>query len=156
MLRRTLNARSWVGVGSVCKRNGNPDQIEDILLAIKALRPDLRLHGFGINFHALQSPTVRELLHSSDSIVSHSIGLEFRRSEKRHVASLQRLLAEPSWRQNSFEQAAALTTYNQRLTRTVTVLGQHLNKCERITQPGFVGVVSEIGETIESFETSVG
>jgi hypothetical protein len=38
----------WVGVGSVCKRNGNPDQIEDILLAIKAERPDLQLHGFGI------------------------------------------------------------------------------------------------------------
>jgi hypothetical protein len=28
----------WVGVGIVCKRNGDPDQIEDILLAIKAPR----------------------------------------------------------------------------------------------------------------------
>jgi uncharacterized protein (DUF885 family) len=58
--------------------------------------------------------------------------------------------ADSTWRQNNFEQAAALTTYNQRLTRTVTVLGQHLNKCERITQPGFAGIVFEIGETIES------
>ena len=36
-----LTPGQWVGVGSVCKRNGNPDQIEDILLAIKAQRPDL-------------------------------------------------------------------------------------------------------------------
>jgi hypothetical protein len=63
-----LTPGQWVGVGSVCKRNGNPDRIEDILLAIKARRPDLRLHGFGIKFHALQSPTVRELLYSSDSM----------------------------------------------------------------------------------------
>jgi len=26
-----LTPGQWVGVGSVCKRNGNPDQIEDIL-----------------------------------------------------------------------------------------------------------------------------
>jgi hypothetical protein len=65
-------------------------------------------------------------------------------------ASLQRLPAETSWRQNNYEQAAALTTYNQRLTRTVTVLGQHLNKRKRVTQPGFAMVVAEIGETIES------
>jgi hypothetical protein len=63
-----LTPGQWVGVGSVCKRNGNPDQIEDILLAIKTQRPDLRLHGFGIKFHALQSPTVRQLLYSSDSM----------------------------------------------------------------------------------------
>jgi hypothetical protein len=63
-----LTPGQWVGVGSVCKRNGNPDQIEDILLAIKTRCPDLRPRGFGIKFHALQSPTVRELLYSSDSM----------------------------------------------------------------------------------------
>lgn len=57
-----------VGVGSVCKRNGNPDQIEDVLLAIKTHRPDLRLHGFGLKMEALKSGTVRALLHSSDSM----------------------------------------------------------------------------------------
>jgi hypothetical protein len=36
----------WVGVGSVCKRQGDPTAIEDLLLAIKEVRPDLRLHGF--------------------------------------------------------------------------------------------------------------
>jgi hypothetical protein len=43
-----LTPGQWVGVGSVCKRNGNPDQIEDILLAIKARRSDLRLHRAGV------------------------------------------------------------------------------------------------------------
>jgi hypothetical protein len=58
----------WVGVGSVCKRNGNPSAIEDVLLAIHQSRPDLRLHGFGIKLSALESPTVRALLYSSDSM----------------------------------------------------------------------------------------
>jgi hypothetical protein len=63
-----LKHGQWVGVGSVCKRNGNPDQIEDVLLAIKAHQPDLRLHGFGLKMEALKSGTVRALLHSSDSM----------------------------------------------------------------------------------------
>jgi hypothetical protein len=59
---------AWVGVGSVCKRNGNPGAIEDVLLAIKAERPDLRLHGFGLKTTALNSRLVRSLLHSADSM----------------------------------------------------------------------------------------
>jgi len=38
----------WVGVGSVCKRNANVASVEDILSAIKGVRPDLRLHGFWV------------------------------------------------------------------------------------------------------------
>src|SRR4051794_32040540 len=38
----------WVGVGSVCRRNGNPAAIEAVLRAIKTERPDLRLHGVGL------------------------------------------------------------------------------------------------------------
>jgi hypothetical protein len=41
-----LTPGMWVGVGSVCKRQGNAAVIEDLLLAIKGVRPDLRLHGF--------------------------------------------------------------------------------------------------------------
>lgn len=41
-----LEPMAWVGVGSICKRNGNPRAIENVLLAIKEERPDLRLHGF--------------------------------------------------------------------------------------------------------------
>jgi hypothetical protein len=59
---------AWVGVGSVCKRNRDPSQIEQVLLAIRDVRPDLRLHGFGIKITALQSSVVREFLHSADSM----------------------------------------------------------------------------------------
>jgi hypothetical protein len=59
---------AWVGVGSVCKRNGSPAAIEAVLLAIKRERPDLRLHGFGLKSTALSSRLVRELLHTADSM----------------------------------------------------------------------------------------
>ena len=75
---------------------------------------------------------------------------EAERANSQTAASLQRLFTEPAGRRNNFEQAAALATYNQRLTRTATVLGQHLDKRERITQPGFARIVAEIGGSIES------
>lgn len=59
---------AWVGVGSICKRNGDPKAIEDVLFNIKKYRPDLRLHGFGIKITALGSTVVRSLLHSADSM----------------------------------------------------------------------------------------
>lgn len=58
----------WVGVGSVCKRNGDPRAIERVLFAIKQARPDLRLHGFGIKTTALSSSLVTELLYTADSM----------------------------------------------------------------------------------------
>ena len=59
---------AWVGVGSVCKRNGDPMAIEDVLIAIFIHRPDLRLHGFGVKTTALRSKLVRDLLHTADSM----------------------------------------------------------------------------------------
>lgn len=59
---------AWVGVGSVCKRNGDVRAIEGVLLAIHQERPDLRLHGFGLKTTALSSGLVRQLLHTSDSM----------------------------------------------------------------------------------------
>ena len=59
---------AWVGVGSVCKRNSRVGVIEDVLAAILRERPDLRLHGFGLKLTALQSATVRRMLHSADSM----------------------------------------------------------------------------------------
>lgn len=59
---------AWVGVGSVCKRQGNIDDIAGILLAIHRARPDLRLHGFGVKTTALKSGLIRELLHTADSM----------------------------------------------------------------------------------------
>ncbi len=67
MYGNLLKPGQWVGVGSVCKRNSKPDQIEDVLLAIKSVRPDLKLHGFGLKITALKSGAVIDLLESSDS-----------------------------------------------------------------------------------------
>jgi hypothetical protein len=55
----------WVGVGSVAHQS--PKQIAEILLQIKSMRPDLRLHGFGIKYRALRHPLIWDLLHSADS-----------------------------------------------------------------------------------------
>ncbi len=63
-----LTQGQWVGVGSVCKRNGDPGAIEQVLEAINSVRPDLRLHGFGLKCEALKSNLVRAILHSCDSL----------------------------------------------------------------------------------------
>lgn len=63
-----LRPGMWVGVGSVCKRQGNVATIVAILSAIKARRPDLRLHGFGVKLTALRDPRVRKLLATADSM----------------------------------------------------------------------------------------
>lgn len=63
-----LKPGAWVGVGSVCKRNGTPDQVAAVLMAIKQERPDLLLHGFGLKTTALAHPFVRSMLHSADSM----------------------------------------------------------------------------------------
>ncbi|MDB9514795.1 hypothetical protein PN499_26685 [Kamptonema animale CS-326] len=81
---------SWIGVGSVCKKNGNPGEVADILRAIKILRPDLRLHGFGLKILALENIEVRELLYSCDS-TAWSYPLRFRREgdSVQHLPPLQ-------------------------------------------------------------------
>ena len=63
-----LKPGAWVGVGSVCKRNGDVAAIEAVLLAIHHERPDLRLHGFGLKTTALKSGIVDELLETADSM----------------------------------------------------------------------------------------
>ena len=63
-----LKPGMWVGVGSVCKRNGQPERVVEVLHAIKSVRPDLRLHGFGVKKTSLLHPGVRELLYSADSM----------------------------------------------------------------------------------------
>jgi hypothetical protein len=63
-----LATGTWIGVGSVCKRNGDPRAIERVLLAIRRMRPDLRLHGFGLKKTALSSGLVWRLLATADSM----------------------------------------------------------------------------------------
>ena len=61
---------AWVGVGSVCKRNGDPSAIRDVLYAIRCVRRDLKLHGFGLKQTAISwhSGAIRDMLHSADSM----------------------------------------------------------------------------------------
>jgi hypothetical protein len=63
-----LEPGAWVGVGSVCKRNGDPRAILNVLIAIKTERPDLRLHGFGLKTTALANGVIRALLETADSM----------------------------------------------------------------------------------------
>ena len=63
-----LTRGMWVGVGSVCKRQGNVKSITSVLLAIKTARPDLQLHGFGVKLTALADKLVRKLLRTADSM----------------------------------------------------------------------------------------
>ena len=57
---------SWVGVGSVCRRQRSA-AIEQIVGAIKNMRPDLRLHLFGVKTSALSFPLLHHWIYSADS-----------------------------------------------------------------------------------------
>lgn len=57
-----------VGVGSICKRNSNLREIENVLLGIKGSAPSLKLHGFGVKTTALKSEWVWNSLFSADSM----------------------------------------------------------------------------------------
>lgn len=65
-----LKPGMWVGVGGVCKRNGSGDTAitRHILKAILSVRPDLRLHGFGLKLTALADADLVDMLHSADSM----------------------------------------------------------------------------------------
>lgn len=68
MYGERLAPDAWVGVGSVCKRNGSVQAIVDVLGAIWDVAPRLRLHGFGLKTNALRAPVIRSLLYSADSL----------------------------------------------------------------------------------------
>jgi hypothetical protein len=63
-----LSPDMWVGVGSICKRNGDPQAIQAVLSAVKSTRPDLRLHGFGLKTTALGDPWIQSMLYTADSM----------------------------------------------------------------------------------------
>jgi hypothetical protein len=100
---KLLHSGQWVGVGSVCKRNGTSAAIEDVLTAITDERSDLKLHGFGLKKTALESPTVRELLHSCDSAAwsYHARRNNADRHDPRealaYCAEVEMLLGEPAF-----------------------------------------------------------
>jgi len=63
-----LKEHEWVGVGSIARKNTNPELVLNILNAIHDVRPDLRLHGFGIKKTCLQDSAIRDQLFSADSM----------------------------------------------------------------------------------------
>lgn len=63
-----LTPGAWVGIGSVCKRQGRPGAIAAVLDAVLDVRPDLLLHGFGVKIGAIGDSSVRSRLHSCDSM----------------------------------------------------------------------------------------
>ena len=63
-----LEEGAWVGLGSVCKRQGSPDQLSAIISAVLDVRPDLRLHGFGVKRTALERLDISSRLWSVDSM----------------------------------------------------------------------------------------
>ena len=86
-----LSKDMWVGVGSVCKRNGKPGAVLAVLEAIHDVRPDLRLHGFGLKTTSLKVQAVRDHLTSADSMAwSYSARRdgEGNQNNWRHAAAL--------------------------------------------------------------------
>ena len=63
-----LDHGAWAGVGSVCKRQARPDSLAAVLEAIHDVRPDLRLHGFGVKVTAYASSRVTDRLATADSM----------------------------------------------------------------------------------------
>ncbi len=70
MYGKLLSHGAWVGVGSVCKRNRYPGEVLAVLEAIATVRPDLRLHLFGVKKTALALHSIRNLSYSADSLAS--------------------------------------------------------------------------------------
>jgi hypothetical protein len=59
---------AWVGVGSICKRQGRPTVLAHVLQAVHDRRPDLQLHGFGVKVTGLRHGAVRHYLATADSL----------------------------------------------------------------------------------------
>lgn len=57
----------YVGIGSVCKRNKNIDDVKAILKGVVDYT-GFNLHGFGLKLTALQDQEIRAMLSSSDSM----------------------------------------------------------------------------------------
>jgi hypothetical protein len=73
-----------------------------MVILTRSQRPDLQLHGFGIKFHALQSPTVRQLLYSSDSMAWSFAGRKHGtehdpRIALAYAAKIEALIGQPSF-----------------------------------------------------------
>jgi uncharacterized membrane protein YccC len=80
---------------------------------------------------------------------------EAERANSQTAASLQRMLGEPTSRQRQVERAAALTAYNQRLTRAATGLAVYLNQRAAFREPEFLALSGSVGEALESLARQI-
>lgn len=63
-----LKPNMHIGLGSVCKRNKDPSQIEIILRKVLSIIPYVKLHGFGVKITALRNKYVWDSFYSTDSM----------------------------------------------------------------------------------------
>lgn len=67
-----LNTEQWIGIGSTCKRNKNPEIVSQILDQLSEAMGELkfnksRIHLFGYKQTGLKSSRVRDRIYSADS-----------------------------------------------------------------------------------------
>ena len=67
-LSQHLTTGAWVGLGSLCRRQSRSVEIAQVQSAVLRVRPDLRLHGFGVKTTALTNASVALRMHSVDSM----------------------------------------------------------------------------------------
>ena len=67
-LRPWISTNARVGVGSVCKRQTDFEELRRVLEAIKDVAPEWKLHGFGVKSTALRFGAICDLLWSVDSM----------------------------------------------------------------------------------------
>ena len=69
--RIPINMGQWLGLGSTCKRNSNPEAVDEILNHLEAELPapitQYKLHAFGLKKTALGVGNIRDRLYSADS-----------------------------------------------------------------------------------------
>lgn len=104
---------SYVGVGSVCKRNADPMSALAVLRAIKKRRPDLRLHGFGLKLTAVANPEIRRLLHSADSMAWSDAARKERNKARKKGEDWTRLPSPNDWRTAAAYEKRMLSIINE-------------------------------------------
>jgi len=57
----------YIGIGTMCKRNGNPGEVEHILDLLLPRLTNYKVHLFGIKKTALNYAAIRDRIHSADS-----------------------------------------------------------------------------------------
>lgn len=62
-----IHDNDWIGIGSVCKRQGTPNKIVSIIQSIQSVGR-YRLHGFGVKKTSIRNPFIRDALYSADSM----------------------------------------------------------------------------------------